>query len=119
MSYRINEEAVADEVHRFTAPSRYYWNRAIREIARDPFPRAGHFTERVIPIAPEPTRRVDYTIHAETSVSGETFYVLTGGFIPYSILFTRRDFDADGVRETGFSGEVGVFYIRPFRRPLA
>ena len=92
MTYSVELNAsVAAEVRAFSAPLSYYWNVCLREISANPHARQAEFEERVVAIAPRPTRIRRFEIVEERSVSGETLYILIVDFFPYRVVYVVDD----------------------------
>lgn len=94
MTYRVEvRDDVVEEVVRFSDRTRRSWDHCLTELARSPWP----------------TTARDYSITAERSISGETFYVMFAGWFGALILF-----DAVAYVEPvdGMEGLVVIFALR-------
>jgi len=105
VAYRVSlDPNVAAEVAAFPADTLRYWNASLSEIAVDPFPRFGLYTERVSSLPRSPMRTLLYEITREVSISGEEMFVFVAEFFAeYSIIYTVH------------GDEVLIFYLRQNR----
>jgi hypothetical protein len=104
VTFRVNAAAeVATQVARFSAPESYYWRRALREIADNPFCRRGTITERAVASVPYPLVRRSYAITCHEYVSGEVVYLFVAEFLPGRTAVYVVDEE---------SGEIEIFFLR-------
>ncbi len=74
--YKIGlKDEVTSAIADFSPVALRYWNVCLHEIATDPFPRSGQYSERIVPIRGFPWHIYNYWITEETSLSSERIFI--------------------------------------------